>query len=77
MNKQQVRQEIMQSLAILSDEELLQVKELINQKFISKNNQKTQEERRQLIISLQGKYAHAPTSSEDFARQKQVEIDCE
>jgi hypothetical protein len=67
----------MESLEMLSDEELLQVKELINETFIPKNNQKTQEERKQLILSLQGKYAHAPTSSEDFALQKQVEIDWE
>ena len=38
---------------------------------------KSEEERQQLIKSLQGKYAHAPTSSEDFAQQKQAEIDWE
>ena len=38
-------------------------------------NLNSQQEREQLINSLQGKYAHAPTSSEDFARQKQAEID--
>ncbi len=40
-------------------------------------NINSQQEREQLINSLQGKYAHAPTSSEDFARQKQAEIDWE
>ena len=33
--------------------------------------------RKSLINTLQGKYAHAPTSSEDFAQQKQKEIDWE
>jgi hypothetical protein len=40
-------------------------------------NINSQQEREQLINSLQGKYAHASTSSEDFARQKQAEIDWE
>ena len=38
-------------------------------------NINSQQEIEKLINSLQGKYAHAPTSSEDFARQKQAEID--
>lgn len=34
-------------------------------------------QRKILIDALQGKYAHASTSSEDFAQQKQKEIDWE
>lgn len=33
--------------------------------------------RKSLINTLQGKYAHAPTSSEDFAQKKQKEIEWE
>lgn len=77
MNKAKICQEIMESLEVLSDVDLMQVKELINQTFIPKNNQKTQEERQQLIHSLRGKYAHISTSSDDFAQRKQAEIDWE
>lgn len=77
MNTTAIRQEIIESLANLSDEQLFQIRELINQNFLPQIKPKSEEERKQLIKSLQGKYAHAPTSSEDFARQKQAEIDWE
>lgn len=79
MNTTAIRQEIIESLANLSDEQLFQIRELINQNFLPqiKIKPKSEEERQQLIKSLQGKYAHAPTSSEDFAQQKQAEIDWE
>jgi hypothetical protein len=73
MNNAKIRQEIIESLGVLSDDQLLQIRELIKQTFIPKINNKTQEERKQLILSLQGKYAYAPTSSEDFAQRKQAE----
>jgi hypothetical protein len=54
---------------------LLIMQEISEEKPPKKIN--SQQEREQLIKSLQGKYAYAPTSSEDFARQKQAEIDWE
>ncbi len=77
MNSTQLRQEIIESLANLSDDELFQVKEMIKQSFLRENTIQSEEERKQLIRSLQGKYAHVATSSEDFARRKQEEIDWE
>ncbi|GCL56766.1 hypothetical protein NIES3806_41350 [Microcystis aeruginosa NIES-3806] len=77
MNATALRQQIIESLANLSGEQLLQIRELIEQNFLPQIKPKSEEERQQLIKSLQGKYAHAPTSSEDFAQQKQAEIDWE
>jgi hypothetical protein len=77
MNATAIRQQIIESLANLSGEQLLQIRELIDQNFLPQIKPKSEEERQQLIKSLQGKYAHAPTSSEDFAQQKQAEIDWE
>ena len=77
MNATAIRQQIIESLANLSGEQLLQIRELIEQSFLPQIKPKSEEERQQLIKSLQGKYAHAPTSSEDFAQQKQAEIDWE
>lgn len=36
-----------------------------------------QAERSKLVRSIMGKYAHVPTSSEDFAARKQEEIEME
>ena len=77
MNATAIRQQIIESLANLSGEQLLQIRELIEQNFLPQIKPKSEEERQQLIKSLQGKYANAPTSSEDFAQQKQAEIDWE
>ena len=77
MSSTAIRQQIIQSLANLSDEQLLQIRDLIDQNFLLQIKPKSEEEIQQLIKSLQGKYAHAPTSSEDFAQQKQAEIDWE
>ena len=77
MNATAIRQQIIESLANISGEQLLQIRELIEQNFLPQIKPKSEEERQQLIKSLQGKYAHAPTSSEDFAQQKQAEIDWE
>jgi len=68
MNATAIRQQIIESLANLSGEQLLQIRELIEQNFLPQIKPKSEEERQQLIKSLQGKYAHAPTSSEDFAQ---------
>jgi len=70
MSNSKIRQEIIDSLKVLSDEQLWQVKELINQNFFPPITVKSEEERRQLIHSLRGKYAHINTSSEDFAQRK-------
>lgn len=70
MNNSKIRQEIIDSLKVLSDEQLWQVKELINQNFFPPITIKSEEERKQLIHSFRGKYAHINTSSEDFAQRK-------
>ena len=77
MSSTAIRQQIIQLLANLSDEQLLQIRELIDQNFLLQIKPKSEEEIQQLIKSLQGKYAHAPNSSEDFAQQKQAAIDWE
>lgn len=57
----------------VSDQEM---KEIIK-KFDSPDKydkEDVSERRKALISNLQGKYAHAPTSSEDFAQQKQNKL---
>jgi hypothetical protein len=84
MTSAEIKQRITEKLEDLTTEELILIDDLLtnlnsyfqNQKMIDKIPQ-SETEREQLIKSLQGKYAHAPTSSEDFARRKQEEIDWE
>jgi hypothetical protein len=77
INHTQIHQEIIESLNSLSDDQLWQVRELIKQNFLPEITVKSEEERKQLIKSLQGKYAYINTSSEDFAQRKQADIDWE
>ena len=70
-------------VSVRNDEQLVKLAAIV-QRLVSNDNKGaeevgglSEEERQQLIKSLQGKYAHAPTSSEDFAQQKQAEIDWE
>lgn len=72
------------SLEKLTTEELTLLENLLTNLasyFHSKKsftiNEESEKSREELIYSLQGKYAHAATSSEEFARQKQKEIDSE
>jgi hypothetical protein len=77
MNNAEIKQEIINSLSAFKQEELLEIKELIKQKITNKIPKIEAEKRKELIRKLQGKYAYATTSSEDFAQQKQKEIDWE
>jgi hypothetical protein len=84
MTKAEIKQRITEKLENLTAEELILIDDLLtnlNSYFQNQNRLNkippTETERKQLIKSLQGKYAHAPSSSEDFARRKQEEIDWE
>ena len=63
-------QEIINSLETLSKEEQSVLFEILRER-------KNQEKKDFLVRSLRGKYAHVATSSYDFARRKQKEIDRE
>ncbi|MDB9412788.1 hypothetical protein [Microcystis aeruginosa] len=52
MSSTAIRQQIIQSLANLSDEQLLQIRELIDQNFLLQIKPKSEEEIQQLIKSL-------------------------
>jgi hypothetical protein len=52
MNATAIRQQIIESLANLSGEQLLQIRELIEQNFLPQIKPKSEEERQQLIKSL-------------------------
>jgi hypothetical protein len=49
MNATAIRQQIIESLANLSGEQLLQIRELIDQNFLPQIKPKSEEERQQLI----------------------------
>ena len=84
MKNTEIKKRITEKLEHLSTDELTLIDNLItNLNYYSQNKKipaqipQSETERKQLIKSLQGKYAHAPTSSEDFAKRKQEEIDWE
>ena len=66
-----ILEEIIVKLKLLSETEQQKLAEVIEQL----KRMKTEAERRAFIRSLRGKYAFVPTSSEDFARRKQEEIE--
>jgi len=68
-----VLEEIIEKLEQLSEAEQQKLAEAIEQQ----KQMKAETERRAFIRSLRGKYAFVPTSSEDFARRKQEEIEIE
>ena len=68
-----VSEEIIEKLGLLSEAEQQKLAEAIEQQ----KQMKAETERRAFIRSLRGKYAFVPTSSEDFARRKQEEIEIE
>ncbi|HEY9706200.1 MAG TPA: hypothetical protein V6C58_27435 [Allocoleopsis sp.] len=79
MKNTEIRQRIEEKLEHLTREELILVENYLSTSFSAQKslNQPAQseEERIKLIYSLQGKYAHIGTSSEEFAQRKQEEID--
>lgn len=66
-------EEVLEKVNLLSLDEQLKLREVIEQ------NEKAEKRRKhvEFVRSLCGKYAHLPTSSEDFARRKQEEIELE
>ena len=68
-----VLEEIIEKLELLSEAEHQKLAEVIEQQ----KQMKAEAERVTFIRNLQGKYAFVPTSSEDFARRKQEEIELE
>jgi len=68
-----VLEEIIEKLELLSEAEQQKLAEVIEQQ----KQMKAEAERQKFIRSLRGKYAFVPTSSEDFARRKQAEIELE
>lgn len=84
MTNIELKQKINQKLNNLNAEELTLVDNLLSNlnSYFEANkslliNNKSEEERKKLIHSLRGKYAHLLNSSEDFAKRKQEEIDWE
>jgi hypothetical protein len=80
----EIKQKITEKLENLTTEELMLIDHLLtnlNSYFEQQKNldkvPSSGTEKQELIKSLQGKYAHAATSSDDFARRKQEEIDWE
>ena len=68
-----VLEEIIEKLELLSEAEQQKLAEVIDQQ----RQIKAEAERQAFIRGLRGKYAFIPTSSEDFARRKQEEIELE
>lgn len=68
-----VLEEIIEQLELLSEAEQQKLAEAIKQQ----RQMKAEVERKAFIRSLRGKYAFVPTSSEDFGRRKQEEIELE
>lgn len=73
-----IRQNINQYLDQLSPDRLLVAAEFLA--YLAEKEQKEKiprqtQTREEFVRSLQGKYAHLPNSSEEFARRKQEEID--
>jgi hypothetical protein len=66
-------EKIIEEVKALSPEEQSQLREMLN----AEANATKQPERARLVKSIRGKYAHVQTSSEDFIRRKQEEIELE
>lgn len=68
-----ILEEIIEKVPLLSEEEQQKLIEAVE----AQRKIKAEAERRAFVRSLKGKYAFVPTSSEDFARRKQEEIELE
>ncbi|MGK7945602.1 MAG: hypothetical protein AB4058_14150 [Microcystaceae cyanobacterium] len=80
----EIKQRITARLEQLTTEELRLIDNLLINLNSYFEDQKTldnlanpEDNQQEFVKSLQGKYAHAATSSDDFARRKQEEIDWE
>ncbi|MBW4495680.1 MAG: hypothetical protein KME26_21875 [Oscillatoria princeps RMCB-10] len=77
MNTSEIRQQINQYLDQLSPDRLLLAAELLASLAEKDRQDKIRHQgqiRAEFVSSIQGKYAHLPNSSEQFARSKQEEI---
>lgn len=80
MNTSESRQQINQYLDQLSPDRLLLAAELLASLAEKERKEKIRpqgQSRAEFVRSIQGKYAHLPNSSEQFARRQQEEIDLE
>ena len=85
MNEIQLKQRIIQKLEGMGQETLAFLDRFIDNLNLYQKAQQSDESetpaaddyQRSAIGSLRGKYAHLTTSSEEFARRKQAEIDWE
>ena len=68
-----ILEKIMQEVRTLSPEELRELREMIDREARSQE----QVRREEALRRIRGKYAHLPTSSEDFAARKREEIEIE
>lgn len=85
MTRTELQQRIIQKLETMESEKLAIVASFLDSLDVSsgaKNQQQgssniLDEQRRELIRSLRGKYANSSVSSEEFSRRKQEDIDWE
>ncbi len=85
MSEVQLKQRIVQKLERMSQEKLAFLDNFIDsldsylqsQSIDTVREELSNDQRRQFIRSLRGKYARAATSSSEFAHRKQEEIDWE
>jgi len=63
-------EKILDDIKALTPEEQRQLRELLNREMATAE----QPQKDALLRRIQGKYAHLPTSSEEFAARKQEEI---
>ena len=85
MTRTELQQRIIQKLETMESEKLAIVASFLDSLDVysgAKNQQQgssniLDEQRRELIRSLRGKYANSSVSSEEFSRRKQEDIDWE
>ena len=81
MSETQLRQRIIQKLEGMGQETLAFLEQFIDSLTIYRRSQRLtetpvdDEQQRAFVASLRGKYADVATSSDEFARRKQAEID--
>ncbi len=68
-----ILEKIMQEVRMLSPEELRELREMIDREASSQE----QVRREEILRRIRGKYAHLPTSGEEFAARKREEIEIE
>jgi hypothetical protein len=69
----EILEKIMEEVRMLSPEELRKLREMLDREAHSQE----QARREETLRRIRGKYAHLPTSSEEFAARKLEDIDLE